>query len=138
MMPSSFLGTSLLVALGGGAGAWLRFSATRLWSGALGEARAAHFPYATLSVNVVGSLAMGLLTGWLTRHGSCTPAQEQWRLLLGVGVLGGFTTFSAFSLETVLLAQRGAYMLALIYVALSLLAGFAALLGGMALVRGLA
>lgn len=124
----SFLAASLSVAAGGAAGAWLRFAAGRVIG--------AHpFPFATLTVNVLGSLAMGLLAGWLARH---ADGGEQWRLLLGVGVLGGFTTFSAFSLEIALLIQRGAAGLAMLYIALSLLGGVGGLFAGLALARGIA
>ena len=122
---------SALVAAGGALGAWLRFLATHICTALLGPARAAAFPWATLSVNVLGSLAMGVLVGWLARHGGSEP----WRLLLGVGVLGGFTTFSSFALEVIVLAQRGAIGSATLYVAGSLVAGFAGLLGGLMLMR---
>ncbi len=121
MNPPSFLTSSLLVAFGGGVGAWLRFVAGRL----VGPAA---FPYATLTVNILGSLAMGLLAGWLARDG---VGSEGWRLLLGVGVLGGFTTFSAFSLEIVTLAQRGAIGAAAAYAALSLAGGIVGLIAGL-------
>ena len=124
----SFLAASLSVAAGGAAGAWLRFAAGRVIG-------AHSFPFATLTVNVLGSLAMGLLAGWLARH---ADGGEQWRLLLGVGVLGGFTTFSAFSLEIALLIQRGAAGLAMLYIALSLLGGVGGLFAGLALARGIA
>lgn len=124
----SFMAASLSVAAGGAAGAWLRFAAGRL----IGPAS---FPFATLTVNVLGSLAMGLLAGWLARHGT---GGEQWRLLLGVGVLGGFTTFSAFSLEVVTLAQRGAMGQAALYIVLSLAGGVGGLLLGLMLSRGIA
>ena len=124
----SYLAASLSVAAGGAAGAWLRFMAGRLIG--------AHpFPYATLSVNLLGSLAMGLLAGWLARHGE---GGEQWRLLLGVGVLGGFTTFSAFSLEVALMIERGTLAQAALYIALSLLGGVGGLFAGLALARGIA
>jgi len=135
MNPPSFLAASLYVVLGGGAGAWLRFLSGRMWSAMIGPVAAASFPWATLFVNVTGSLAMGVLVGWLARHGS---GGEHWRLLLGVGVLGGFTTFSSFSLELVLLIERGAYGPAAGYAAASLVAGVAGLFAGLALVRGLA
>lgn len=135
MNPPTFLASSLLVALGGAAGAWLRYIVSRLWTQALGPVAAGAFPWATLSVNLAGSLAMGLLAGWLARHGS---HGEGVRLLLGVGVLGGFTTFSAFSLEVVLLASRGAIGMAAIYAALSLAAGIGGLLLGLATMRGVA
>ncbi len=124
----SFLTASLSVAAGGAVGAWLRFAAGRLIG-------ANPFPYATLTVNVLGSLAMGLLAGWLARHGE---GGEQWRLLLGVGVLGGFTTFSAFSLELALMIERGAMAQAATYIALSLLGGVGGLFAGLALARGIA
>lgn len=127
MNQANFLIQSLLVALGGASGAWLRFAAGRL----IGHA-GSPFPWATLSVNVAGSLAMGLLAGWLARHGS---GGESWRLLIGVGLLGGFTTFSAFSLELVLMIQRGSVGLALAYVILSVAAGIAALFAGLAVMR---
>ena len=124
----SYLAASLSVAAGGAVGAWLRFVAGRLIG-------ANSFPYATLTVNVLGSLAMGLLAGWLARHGE---SGEPWRLLLGVGVLGGFTTFSAFSLELALMIERGAMAQAATYIALSLLGGVGGLFAGLALARGIA
>jgi fluoride exporter len=124
----SFLQQSLLVALGGAGGAWLRFATGRL----IGTAS---FPWTTLSVNLIGSFAMGLLAGWLARHGQ---SGEPWRLLLGVGLLGGFTTFSAFSLELVELGQRGSLGSAAFYAALSIAGGVLGLIAGLALARGLA
>lgn len=130
----NFAWSSLLVALGGGLGSWTRYLVGRATLGAIGPVRAAAFPWATLTCNVAGSLAMGLLAGWLARHGT---GGESWRLLLGVGVLGGFTTFSAFSLEFALMVERGTLALAAGYVAVSLLAGFTGLFAGLALARAL-
>jgi CrcB protein len=132
MNPPSFAFASLLVALGGGAGAWLRYVVATVWTHAIGPIAASAFPWATLTVNVFGSFAMGLLVGWLARHGH---GGEQWRLLLGVGVLGGFTTFSSFSLEFALMAERGQIGMAAIYVGISLAAGFTGLFAGLALMR---
>ena len=135
MNPPSFLTASLLVAAGGGLGSWLRFVTGRSWSAAIGPVAASALPWATLTVNVLGSFAMGLLAGWLARGGA---AGEGWRLLLGVGVLGGFTTFSAFSLEFALLVERGTIGAAALYVGVSLIAGFAGLFAGLAVMRSLA
>ncbi|MEY2943395.1 MAG: fluoride efflux transporter CrcB [Pseudomonadota bacterium] len=123
----SFAIASLTVALGGALGAWLRFLVARLIP-------ASPFPYATLLVNLIGSLLMGLLAGWLLRqpHGA-----EGWRLLLGVGVLGGFTTFSAFSLEVAQMIQRGTYSAAALYIAASLLLGIGCLFLGLAVARAM-
>ncbi|WP_295630935.1 CrcB family protein [Novosphingobium sp.] len=135
-MPPDFTTASLLVAGGGAFGAWLRFATGRLWSMAIGPVAASAFPWSTLTVNVLGSLAMGLLAGWLARNtGSNSIHPESWRLLLGVGVLGGYTTFSAFALEFALFVERGALGLAALYTGLSLLAGFAALFAGLFIMR---
>jgi len=136
MNPPSLLASSLLVTLGGGAGTWLRYMAGRGTIALIGPVRASAFPWATLAVNVLGSFAMGLLVGWLARHGSSHG--ESWRLLLGVGLLGGFTTFSSFSLEFALFVERGAMAQAAGYVAVSLIAGFAGLFAGLALMRTVA
>ena len=120
------------VALGGAAGAVLRYQTGRALTGLLGPATVASFPWATLVVNIVGSLAMGLLAGWLARHGA---ASETWRLLIGVGLLGGFTTFSAFSLEMMLLIERGQPSTAFAYAAISVLAGVTALYIGLIVMR---
>jgi fluoride exporter len=122
----------LAVAVGGALGAWLRYQTGRLYLAAIGPVAVSAFPWATLTVNVLGSAAMGLLAGWLARHGS---GGEQWRLLLGVGVLGGYTTFSSFALEFALFVERGQLGLAAAYVAASLVAGFAALFAGLWLMR---
>jgi len=129
----STLTATLVVALGGGIGAALRFHLGRMVGAMTGSG--AQFPWPTFSINVAGSLAMGVLAGWLARQGT---GGEAWRLLLGVGVLGGFTTFSAFSLEIVLLVQRGMILLAAIYAASSVVAGAIGLLAGLALMRSAA
>lgn len=135
MSSPSFGSSSLLVAAGGGFGAWLRYLTGRVWLAAIGPVAASAFPWATLTANVLGSLCMGLLVGALARHGA---GGEGWRLLLGVGVLGGYTTFSSFALEFALFVERGALGQAALYVGVSLAAGFAALFAGLYAVRGLA
>lgn len=132
MSSPSFLAASLAVTAGGGIGSWLRFLVGRLYVAGLGPVRASVFPWGTLTVNIVGSLAMGLLVGWLARYGN---ASETARLFLAVGVLGGFTTFSSFSMEFALLVQRGTLGLAALYVGASLVAGFSALFLGLMLMR---
>ena len=132
MTTTTPLAATGLVALGGGAGAVLRYQTGRVLTGLLGPATVASFPWATLVVNIAGSLAMGLLAGWLARQGS---ASETWRLLIGVGLLGGFTTFSAFSLEMMLLIERGQPGTAFVYAAISVLAGVTALYIGLIVMR---
>ena len=132
-MPAmSPLAASGLVALGGAVGAVARYQVGRGVTAWLGPAAVTAFPWATLIVNVAGSLAMGLLAGWLARHGT---GGETARLLLGVGLLGGFTTFSAFSLEMMLLIERGQPGTAFAYAAISVLAGVTALYIGLIVMR---
>ena len=123
---------TLNVALGGAIGAAGRYQLGRAVSHLAGPN--AIFPWPTLAANVLGCLAMGALVGWLAREGG----SESTRLLLGVGLLGGFTTFSAFGLEMLLLVERGSPGLALGYAAISVAAGFAALWLGLAAMRGIA
>lgn len=123
---------SLHVALGGAIGAVLRYQFGRWTTALLGPQAVSAFPWATMLVNISGSLAMGLLAGWLARHGE---SGEPVRLLLGVGVLGGFTTFSAFSLELMLLIERGQPGQAFVYGAVSVLAGLSALYIGLIIMR---
>ena len=129
-MPSPLLASSY-VALGGAIGSLLRYQAGRGMTRWLGAQAVTAFPWATLTVNVVGSLAMGLLAGWLARHGQ---GGEQWRLFLGVGVLGGFTTFSAFSLEMMLLIERQPLQ-GITDALVSVLAGLTALYLGLIVMR---
>ena len=91
-------------------------------------------PWATLIVNVSGGFAMGLLAGWLAFRGT---GGESWRLLLGVGVLGGFTTFSAFSLDMMLLIERGQAGTAIAYALASVVLALGALAAGLWIMRSL-
>jgi CrcB protein len=129
--PTQFLASSL-VALGGAIGALLRYQAGRGLTHWLGVKAVTAFPWATLTVNVIGSLLMGVLAGCLARHGQ---GGEQWRLFVGIGVLGGFTTFSSFSLELMLLIERGQPFQALTYALISVLVGLTALYIGLIAMR---
>lgn len=124
----------LLVMAGGGLGAGLRYGVGIAATRAFGLG----FPWGTLACNVVGSIAMGMLMGALA-HGLFGEGRvnENARLLLGVGLLGGFTTFSSFSLETVALWQRGEALAAAGYVAASLAVGFSGFLIGLRLFRSI-
>jgi CrcB protein len=104
--------------LGGALGAGARY----LVSSAFLHAAGPSFPWGTLAINLIGGLLMGLLFGVLTRTSN---GSEQARLLLGVGVLGGFTTFSAFGLETWLMIERGQTTIGLAYVAASVVGAVA-------------
>jgi fluoride exporter len=118
----------LIVFFGGGLGAALRHGVNLLSARLLGGG----FNYATLFENVSGSFVMGLLIGYFAFKGGVS---QHWRLFLTTGILGGYTTFSAFSLDTILLYERGELGLAALYVALSVALSLGGLMAGMALVR---
>jgi len=120
----------LIVFIGGGLGAALRHGVNLSAARVFGTG----FPYGTLTVNIVGSLIMGALAAWFAFKGDAT---QHWRLFLATGVLGGFTTFSAFSLDVAVLYERGALGLALFYVLISVVLSLAGLFAGLAIVRGL-
>jgi CrcB protein len=119
----------MLVFFGAGMGGVLRHALNRLTPLVIGYA----FPYATLVINIVGCLVMGLLAGWFGFRGE--HSNQDLRLFLTTGVVGGFTTFSAFSLELVLLGERGQWGPAAAYLTLSIGAGLAAVVTGLALAR---
>lgn len=119
----------LLVALGGAAGSVVRYLVGAQALRVFGSG----WPYGTFAVNIVGGFLMGALVGWLAHRGGVD--QERWRLLIGVGMLGGFTTFSAFSLEVALMIEKRAYGQAFSYSAASVLLSVAALFAGMLIAR---
>ena len=121
----------LYVMLGGAFGSGARYLTGRATLSLFGP----DFPYGTLAVNLIGGLLMGALVGVLARGAN---GGETWRLLLGVGVLGGFTTFSAFSLDTVTMLQRGDLSLAAFYILVSVIGSVAALFAGLQLTRAVA
>ncbi|MEO5772577.1 MAG: fluoride efflux transporter CrcB [Sphingomicrobium sp.] len=122
----------LLVFVGGGIGSMLRLGTyrfARLWL-------SPEFPWGTFAVNVIGGLVAGLVTGWLMSRsaGGNDPAG----LFLMTGVLGGFTTFSAFSVDAVLLFEKGQLGVAAAYVAASFVFAIVGVLIGLAAVRSFA
>jgi CrcB protein len=121
----------LLVLLGGAAGAGLRYEAGRLALRQLGPG----FPWGTLAVNLAGGLAMGILAGAMAGDGM--TSRPAW-LLVGVGLLGGFTTFSAFSLDLFLMLERGQAALAFAYALASTLGALGLLALGYWAARALA
>jgi CrcB protein len=113
----------LFVAIGGALGASMRYGVTVLMISLLGKG----FPYATLLVNVIGSFVMGILFS-LIEHDMM--ADLPWRSLFGIGLLGAFTTFSTFSLDTLLLLQDGDWLKAMLNILLNVVVCiFAAWLG---------
>ena len=120
----------LIIFLGGGIGAALRHAVN------LAAARffGAGFPLGTLIVNVTGSAAMGVLAGYFAFR---ADLPQGWRLFLMTGILGGYTTFSAFSLDAVLLCERGAWGPAALYVLASVTLSVLGLVAGLAMVRSL-
>lgn len=124
--------STVLVFLGAGIGGVLRHGVNLVsprWFGA-------GFPAGTLLINMLGSALMGLIAGWLAFKTQAGWSQHA-RLFLTTGILGGFTTFSAFSLDAVLLWERGEAGLAAAYIIGSVVLSLAALFAGLALVRSL-
>jgi len=124
------MGNLFLVMAGGAIGAGARHLFGRWTLAAFGP----DYPWGTLGVNLIGGLAMGLLVGILARASLGEPT----RLLLGVGILGGFTTFSAFSLDMVAMIDRGAVAAAIGYALASVIGSVLALIAGLSLVRSVA
>ncbi|WP_309661313.1 CrcB family protein [Sphingomonas sp.] len=121
-----------LVFVGGGFGSVLRFAtyhAARLWL-------PPSFPWGTLVVNVLGGVAAGALAGWILSRS--IGGADSISLFLMTGLLGGFTTFSAFSVDAVLLWQRGEPATAFAYVAASVLLAIGGVVAGMSIVRAFA
>ncbi len=121
------MNTILAVALGGALGSVGRYVVVDRMARLTGSA----FPWGTMTVNGLGGLAIGLLAGLFAAH----QGLAEWRYFLVTGVLGGFTTFSAFSLDAVTLAQRGAWSDAALYVGGSVAVSLAGTVAGFWLVR---
>jgi CrcB protein len=120
----------LLVFAGGGIGACLRHAVNVGCARCFGTA----FPYHTFIINITGSTVMGLIAGYLAFKGD---AAQSWRLFIMTGILGGYTTFSAFSLDAGLLYERGQLGLAALYVLGSVALSIGGLFAGLAVVRHL-
>lgn len=120
----------LMVGLGGGLGSIVRF-----WVGSyVGSKMGVRFPYGTLLINITGSFAIGMI---LTLLGLKTHWSPNWRYLVPIGFLGGYTTFSSFEYETLRTIQDGQIGLGILYVGLSVFVGFLAVWGGVIAGRAL-
>jgi fluoride exporter len=122
--------TYVAIAIGGTLGCWARYTQTNLVQAAFGR----DFPFATMSINVLGSFLMGFLF-ILTLERLMIPPSVRVGVL--TGVLGGYTTFSTFEMETLLLAENGELFKAALYVVLSVVIGFVAAFGGAYIARNL-
>jgi CrcB protein len=120
----------VLVFIGGGLGSSLRHTVNIFCARCFGTG----FPYGTFIINITGSTVMGLIAGYLAFKGD---AAQSWRLFLMTGILGGYTTFTAFSLDAALLYERGEIGLAAFFVLGSVVFSLAGLFAGLALVRHL-
>ena len=120
----------LIVFLGAGIGGALRHS-VNVWAGRM---LGLEFPYGTLIVNVLGSFLMGVLAGLFVDRAGLVP--QHMRLLLTTGMLGGFTTFSTFSLDAALLLERHSFVIAISYILCSVVLGILALSIGLAAFGG--
>lgn len=118
----------ILVALGGGIGAAGRYLLGKIMFRLMGPG----FPWGTLVANVLGGLVMGLFIGWLTFKVS---GGQNLRLFIGVGVLGGFTTFSSFSLESLRMIENKAYAMAAGYMSASVVLSILAVFIGLMMAR---
>jgi len=118
----------VIVFFGGGLGAALRHGMNIAAARLLGTA----FPYGTLIINVTGSILMGLIAGYFAFKGG---ASQHWRLFLTTGILGGYTTFSAFSLDAALLYERGETWSAVLYVIGSVVLSILGLFAGLYVIR---
>ena len=124
----------LLDFVGGGAGAVARYAGGVLWGRHVGRLIGHTYGFgATMIINILGGVLMGVLISTLALKGGAD--QERWRLLLGVGILGGFTTFSTFSLEAVMLIQKKDYQMALGYVLGSVVLSVVGVMLGLYLTR---
>lgn len=112
----------LLLIAGGGIGTLLRFLLSTWASRQMGNT----FPYGTLAVNLIGCLIIGMLAGWNSGH----AFHENLHLLLFVGLMGGFTTFSSFSIETLQLIRSGSFLTAVAYISASNIGGVLLAAGG--------
>jgi CrcB protein len=120
----------VLVFIGGGLGSVLRYIVNVICPRFLGT----DFPYHTFIINITGSTIMGLVAGYLAFKGD---AVQSWRLFLMTGILGGYTTFSAYSLDSAVLYERGEIGLAALYVLGSVVLSILGLFAGLALVRSI-
>jgi CrcB protein len=118
----------LLIFVGGGIGSMLRHAVNQTTAAVLGV----NFPYGTLLVNIIGSFNVGLLAGWFALRGG---SSQSLRLFLTTGIVGGFTTFSAFTLDTALLWERGQLGVAALYALGTIAAGLVSLCMGLAIMR---
>ncbi|MCF6326935.1 MAG: fluoride efflux transporter CrcB [Devosiaceae bacterium] len=121
----------LLVGAGGALGAMGRYGVGIL----VAKTGFGGFPLATIAINIIGSVLMGLFIGILAK--TLPPWQGEARLFIAIGLLGGFTTFSAFSLDTIVLFERGALMQAGFYVLITVTGSILALWAGLLIARGL-
>jgi CrcB protein len=124
------MSTYIAIAIGGTLGCWARFLQTNLVQTVYGRG----FPIATMSINIIGSFLMGFLFIETLERLTLSPAM---RTGLLTGVLGGYTTFSTFEMEAVLLAENGEIFKAALYVSMSVVLGFLAAFAGAYLARNL-
>lgn len=127
------MNTMVMIFIGAGIGGVLRNAVNMLAMRLFGM----HFPIGTMAINIIGSFVIGLVAGWLTFRAEWAWSYHA-RVFVITGILGGFTTFSSFSLDTAMLVERGEMGLAALYVGGSVALSLVAVFGGLAIMRALA